>query len=422
VDVQPLTGKALEVLRHPSSSIEAYEGAVRSSKTITALIDWLRFIRTGPAGPLAMVGRTERTVINNMILPLQEMLGPDRVRINYGSGTVSVLGREIHLFGANNEQSRTKIQGLTLAGAMVDEAGVIVESFFNMLYSRLSVPGAKLWLTANPEGPRHWLKVKWLDRAKLWITKDGQIVTNDDSDALDLHRYTFVLDDNPSLDPVYVERIKRSYTGMWHRRYVDAEWVQADGAIWETWDERRFVVPSGEIPAPERVISMGVDFGTRNATAGLLLGIAQGRLWVLDEWHPAHGLAPAQYSADLQRWLANRPHPEWIYVDPAAKDFREQLFYDGLMNVTAATNDVTPGIRTVSSLFAEDRLRVSDACTELIREIPGYIWDPKAAERGVDAPVKVDDHFADALRYAVHSSSFSWRVLIPSVPSLDVDG
>ena len=56
---------------------------------------------------------------------------------------------------------------------------------------------------------------------------------------------------------------------------------------------------------------------------------------------------------------------------------------------------------------------MSDTCTELIREIPGYIWDPKAAERGVDAPVKVDDHFCDALRYAVHSSSFIWRISIP---------
>lgn len=142
MDVQPLTGKARLALQHPSPSIEAYEGSVRSSKTITTLIDWLRFIRTGPPGNLAMCGRTERTVINNMVLPLQEMLGTERVRVNYGQGTVNILGRDIMLFGANNEQSRTKIQGLTLAGALVDEASTVPESFFNMLYSRLSVPGA----------------------------------------------------------------------------------------------------------------------------------------------------------------------------------------------------------------------------------------------------------------------------------------
>lgn len=418
MDVQPLTGKALLVLQHPSPSIEAYEGAVRSSKTITALIDWLRFIRTGPAGPLAMVGRTERTVINNMILPLQEMLGPDRVRINYGSGTASVLGREIHLFGANNEQSRTKIQGLTLAGAMVDEAGVIVESFFNMLYSRLSVPGAKLWLTANPEGPRHWLKTKWLDRAKLWITKDGQIVTNDAPDALDLHRYTFVLDDNPSLDPVYVERIKRSYTGMWHRRYVDAEWVQADGAIYDMWDESTMVVDANNLPEMVRFPALGLDYGTQHATRGCLLGVAREPepcLYIVDEWAPKI-MTDAGYSADLRAWLSSRPHPEWIYCDPAAASFKLQLFQDGLSNVTDASNRVLDGIRTVASMLATGRLKISDRCTELIREIPGYVWDSKAAERGIDAPVKLNDDACDSARYSVFSSRFAWSPYFPSIP------
>ena len=121
MDIQPLGPKARLVLAHPSPSIEAYEGAVRSSKTITSLLDWVRFVRTGPAGALAMCGKTERTVINNLILPLQEMLGPSRVRINYGTGVVTICGREVHVYGANNEQARTKIQGATLAGAYADE-------------------------------------------------------------------------------------------------------------------------------------------------------------------------------------------------------------------------------------------------------------------------------------------------------------
>jgi hypothetical protein len=37
----------------------------------------------------------------------------------------------------------------------------------------------------------------------------------------------------------------------------------------------------------------------------------------------------------------------------------------------------------------------------LIREIEGYVWDSKEAEKGYDEPLKKDDHAVDALRYAV---------------------
>lgn len=426
MNVQPLTGKALEALAHPSPSIEAYEGSVRSSKTVTTLIDWLRFIRTGPAGNLAMCGRTERTVINNMVLPLQEMLGAERVRVNYGQGTVNILGRDIMLFGANNEQSRTKIQGLTLAGALVDEASTVPESFFNMLYSRLSVPGAKLWLTANPEGPAHWLKIKWLDRACLWITRTGRIITRTGPDVLDLHRYTFTLDDNPSLDPAYVERLKRSYTGMWRRRYIDAEWVAADGAVFDMWNPDTMVVPWDQLPRMERLVCVGMDYGTQNPTSAEILGIGEdGILYFVDEWRldstnrGAQTWTDAQQSQKFLPWLKNEEHapgidmvPQWIILDPAAASFKVQLRQDGAWGLMDAENDVLYGIRLMATLLASGVLKVSSKCRGLIDEIPGYSWDPKATAMGEDKPLKVADHSTDAARYAVTTTERAWRTQV----------
>ena len=414
MDVQPLQGKALQSLQYPSPSIEAYEGSVRSSKTVTALLAWLRFIRTGPSGALAMVGRTERTVINNMVLPLQEMLGRKRVQIKYGTGTVVILGREIHLFGANNEQARTKIQGLTLAGAMVDEAGVVVESFVQMLYSRLSVPGAKLWLTANPEGPRHWLKTQWLDRAKLWINKHGEVIINDDTNTLDLHRYTFVLDDNPSLDPAYVERIKRSYTGMWRLRYIEAAWVVAEGSVYSMFEQEKHVVPYAELPRLTRIFTVGMDVGTTNPSSAIALGLGEdGKLYAVDEYRTEGGLTDSQLSSEFRAWLATLPMaPEWIAIDPAAASFKVQVANDGINNYMNAENDVLYGIRTVASLLQEGHLLISDRCTGLIKEIPGYAWSPKATEKGLDAPIKANDHSCDSLRYSVATSETLWRPYI----------
>lgn len=418
VDARPLTGKALTAVQLEPARVLAFEGSVRSGKTFASLLDWVRFTRTAPPGRLLMTGRTERTIINNLILPLQEMLGARRVRINRGEGKVWVLGREIMLIGANNEQARTKIQGLTLVGAYVDEASTLPESFFNMLYSRLSVAGARMWLTSNPEGPGHWLLVKWLQRARLWIDRDGRRHVNDAPGALNLVRVTFRLDDNPNLDPGYVADLKKSYTGLWYRRYIGAEWVAADGAVYDCWEPDRHVVAHADLPKITRCLGVGVDWGTTNPSAGILLGLGEDRrLYAVDEWWlakpaDAAGYTPGQQSESLRGWLDRlERRPEWVIVDPAAAAFRAQLFHDGL-STAAADNRVIDGIMTVSTLLARGQLAISDRCANLIRELPSYSWDDKATAKGEDAPVKINDHAADGLRYAVKSTESLWRGLI----------
>ncbi|RJO69780.1 PBSX family phage terminase large subunit [Nocardia panacis] len=417
--IRPLVGKQLLAVQNSTARLNVYEGSVRSSKTICSLIDWIRYCRKGPPGTLLMTGRTERTIINNLILPIQEMLGPGRVSINRGNGTVNICGRIVILVGANNEAARTKIQGLTLAGAYVDEAPTLPESYWNMLFSRLSVPGAQMFATGNPESPRHWFKTQWLDRAKFWIRDDGSIIdrrgdfarlqAGDPDRPLDLHRFTFILDDNPNLDPDFVASLKSSYTGVWYLRFVLGKWVVADGAIYESFDEAEHKVPHGNLPQMSRVLALGIDYGTTNPTAGILLGIgADGRLYAIDEWSPPRG-TDAELSAALAEWLRDTKHePEWVFVDPAAASFKLQLYRDDTARVADATNEVLDGIRTVAALFSTRQLLISDRCERLLNEIHGYVWDSKQSEKGIDKPVKLDDHFCDALRYAVVSSQFRW--------------
>lgn len=415
--MRPLEGKSLLALANPSTSIQAYEGSVRSGKTITSLLDWTRFIRKGPDGPLAMCGRTERTVINNLILPLQQMLGKDRVKVNYGSGVAIICGREVNIYGANNAQAQTKIQGATLVGAYADEAATLPESFFSMLYSRLSVEGAKMWLTSNPAGPAHWLKTDWLDHAELWIDGQGRFHRRTGEGTKELHRYTFILDDNKSLPPAYVERTKKSYSGLFYRRYVNAEWVAADGAVFDSWDPDKHVVDT--LPAMRATLGVGVDYGTTNATSAVLLGLGvDGILYALDEWRydsraATVRLTDGQLSAALKDWMGQQAgkgyKPEWVIVDPAAASFKVQLDQDRVQNVINGENDVLYGIRTLSSLLNAGKLRISENCTGLISEMPGYSWDTKATEKGEDKPLKVADHSIDAFRYVVATTETNWR-------------
>ena len=127
-------------------------------------------------------------------------------------------------------------------------------------------------------------------------------------------------------------------------------------------------------------------------------------------------LTDAEQSRALRAWLPSRPveswrRPERIYLDPSAASLRTQMVDDGVQALAPAWNQVVPGIRQVGSLLAMDRLKISALCTNLRREIPGYVWDAKSK---TDAPLKRDDHFSDALRYAVHSSSPAWRQHLPT--------
>lgn len=406
---KPLVGKQLLSTQMATSRMNVWEGSVRSGKTIASIIAWIDYVRRGPRGDLLMVGKTERTLKRNILGPIVEMLGK-RARLVEGAGEMWIGTQRIYLVGANDVRAEQKIRGMTLAGAYVDEATLIPESMWRMLGTRLSVRRAQLFATTNPDNPRHWLKLI-LDQASTWLRPDGTVVRG--GGELDLTRFSFTLADNPHLDPEYLKALKAEYQGLWRRRFILGEWVIAEGAIYDMWDESRHVVPAAAVPRMDRMVAVGIDYGTRNPFAAELVGIAAGKLWALDQWRwdsaaQKRQLTSQQYAEAVKGWVANRGI-EWIYVDPSAADFRQTLYSAGVPGVMAANNDVVPGIRTVASMLGADKLMISDACTGLISEFAGYAWDEKAALLGQDKPIKVNDHDLDALRYAVHSSAWIWK-------------
>ena len=129
-------------------------------------------------------------------------------------------------------------------------------------------------------------------------------------------------------------------------------------------------------------------------------------------------LTDAELARDLVAWLADRHlppststllRPRFTIVDPSAASFRVELTKTHGISTTEADNDVLYGIRTVASLFASDKLLVSDRCQGFITEAPGYAWDPKATLKGEDKPLKVADHSLDAGRYAITTTENIWR-------------
>ncbi|GGR80877.1 phage terminase large subunit [Streptomyces aureoverticillatus] len=410
LDRLPLSRKQLLSIGQATRRINVWHGSVRSGKTIASLLAFVVAVATaGPSGLIIVCGRSLQTIERNCLEPLQDaaLFGPLARHVVHtrGATTATVLGRTVHLIGAADARAEGRLRGLTAQLAYVDEGTLLPEGFFTQLLARLSVPGARLFLTTNPDSPRHWLKTGYLDRAA----------------ELNLASWHFKLADNPSLSPEYVADLAAEYVGLWRRRMIDGAWVVAEGAIYDMWDEGRHVV--AELPRMRRYW-VGCDYGTTNPFSAILLGEGvDDRLYVAAEWRhdsrTAHrSMTDAQYSAAVRAWLAGLDiTPEWTFVDPSAASFSTQLWQDGHPGLARASNEVADGIRSVSSLLAADRLLVHESCEGLLGELPGYSWDPKATERGEDAPLKVDDHSADALRYVVHSTSHEWRHLLTAPAS-----
>lgn len=390
-----------------------WDGAIRSGKTIISLIAFLHWLPTAPRGPIAIIGKTRTTIVRN-ILDVIAMIAPKAIGgYSMSSDHVTIMGRRVWIIGANDAQAESKIRGLTLAGAYVDEITLLPEAMFVQLLGRLSVAGARLFGTTNPDSPAHWLKTKYIDRIQA-----GELL------GWGFHHFT--MDDNPGLTPEYVAAKKREFTGLWYRRFIQGEWVSAEGAVYDSWDPTRMVIPWEQLPRIERIFALAADYGTQHATSGINLGLGEdGVLYALDEWrldatNRGHSTwTDAQQSQALLQWIRTKEHapgvdlqPERIIVDPAAASFRVQLDRDGAWNLTPAENDVLYGIRLVSNGLNAGWLRITDHCQGLINEIPGYSWDPKAALAGEDKPIKVNDDSCDALRYVVTTTERQWRTTV----------
>ncbi|QXJ40763.1 terminase [Curtobacterium phage Parvaparticeps] len=419
---ESLSPKQLWSIATSNSRLNLWDGSIRSGKTIASLIRWAMFVATAPrGGELVVVGRTRESIARNVFGPLTdpEIMGSLARVIKYtpGAPTATMFGRVVHVIGFSDVRAENVIRGMTLSGAYVDEITLAQESFFTQLIGRMSVVGAMLFGTTNPDGPRHWFKVKFLDRVQ----------------ELGYAHFHFRLEDNTILcrnNPEYIAQVKKEYTGLWYLRFIEGQWVQADGAVYDVWDERLHVVQPGDIPTIQQVLCVALDFGDLHPTRAYAIGVGQfevegkktePRLYTLAEYAPsgkvgARRMTVAEYSKGFRQFhdrVAEKwGKPKMVAVDPAAGSFKTQLFYDGL-TAWNAHNAVLPGIRTISALLAVQRLQVSAVCTELVKMVPAYMWDAKAQKDGRTEVLKENDDEVDAWRYAVYTCRRYWRTLIP---------
>lgn len=376
--------------------INIAEGAVSSGKSHVFMYRFLDEIRRGPMGngetglDYMIGGKSESSVIRNVLRPLDRELG-GIIRFNHSQRYFDLWGNRIYVVGANDERAEGKIRGWTLASALIDEATLSPQSFFKMTLSRLRVEGAKLFATTNPDSKFHWLKTDFLDKFA--------------DDKEELASFKFKLDDNPYLTDAYKESIKKEYSGLWYRRFIEGEWVQAEGAIYDFFDQDLHTVENA--PTYAKYFLVGIDYGTTNPFAAVLLGFNDDHhpaLWVEKEFYwdakvMGYQKTDAEYARDIMREFAGYPI-KLFYLDPSAQSFEVELRRNKLP-VKQAKNEVLDGIRCVSTLLSQGDLVIRRSCINLLKEIESYVWDDKSIRLGEDKPIKQRDHALDALRYVL---------------------
>ncbi|MCX81753.1 PBSX family phage terminase large subunit [Listeria monocytogenes] len=398
---KPFSQKQLKVLKwwrpdSPHCKLDGIicDGAVRAGKTSAMSLSYVMWAMDEFDGKnFGLSGKTIGSLRRNVIKPLKQMLKARGYRVKDHRTdnmlTISFRGsvNDFYLFGGKDESSQDLIQGITLAGMFFDEVALMTKSFVKQAIARLSVDGAKQWFNCNPDSPYHWFKKEFLDQLE-------------EKRILHLH---FTMDDNLSLSERVKERFKRTFQGIFYQRYILGLWVLAEGVIYDMFDKDKHVVKTEDRSYTRYYISC--DYGTQNPFALGLWGLNDGVWYKVKEFHYSgreKGIqrTDEQYITNLNEFadgLTNK-----IIIDPSATSFITAARQNG-WKVIKAKNDVVEGLRNVATCLGEGLIKYNDCCIKTFEEFSSYVWDEKATLKGLDAPLKTNDHHMDSDRYFVNT-------------------
>lgn len=397
-------------LRSSENDFIIADGAIRSGKTIACIIGFLTWSQEMFSGEsFILAGKTMGALKKNVIRPMLQILeawGWPYAYIRSGTDArVEIGSNAYYLYGANTEAAQDALQGLTAAGAYLDEAALFPQSFIDQAIGRCSVTGAKIWMNCNPEGPHHYIREEFLLKLK-------------EKRVYHLH---FMMTDNLSLSPRVIERYKRAWLhgSVFYKRFILGLWVAADGLIYQQFADhvQDYLVGLDWLKDNQIMYAViGVDFGgTKSAHSFTLTGFTRGfkQVVVLDEYYRKKRINPKQLQDDFIDFVRRARTKYKVYE--AYCDSAEQTLIAGLESAciqehvaidikNAIKGPINDRIAFYNSLIAQGRWKIMKHCKHIIEAFEQAVYDDKKPNQDVrldDGLMNVDS--LDSTEYSTES-------------------
>lgn len=388
------------------------DGSIRSGKTIACIIGFLTWSQTMFSGQsFILAGKTMGALKKNVVRPMLQMLeawGWPYEYIRSGTDARLEIGTNTYyLYGANTEASQDALQGLTAAGAYLDEAALFPKSFVDQAVGRCSVDGWKFWMNCNPEGPHHFICEEYLKPEEMKKKK--------------VYHLHFTMDDNLSISPKRKEEYKNAWPhgSVFYKRFILGKWVAAEGLIYEQFanNVKDYLIDHSWLKENEIIYAViGVDFGgTKSAHSFTLTGFTRGfkQVVVLDEYYRKKRINPKQLQDDFIDFV-RRARMRYRVIE-AYCDSAEQTLISGLEAAcieagvaieikNAIKGPINDRIAFYNSLIAQNRWKIMKHCTHIIEAFEQAVYDDTKKNQDVrldDGLMNVDS--LDSTEYSTES-------------------
>jgi len=386
--------KALALLKSGAKHILLFGGS-RSGKT-TVLVMAIIYRALRFAGSRHLICRyrakdARSSVLLETLLPwLDKTIGGSAyTHLKHESMIRLYNGSEIWIGGLGDKEQADKILGHEYCTIYFNEISQLSYVTVTTAYSRLAqrVEGCRnlFFYDCNPGSPLHWAY-------KIFVLKRA-FTTGELLEKAEL--YTSMIlnpDDNrENLPEDYISDILDVLPEKQKARFRDGLWVKAEGVIYEKFEES-MIVKAADLPEQFDRYAAGQDFGL-NITF-VKIGWVGDVIYVLCDYG-AFNMTTQSFNEELNArgWLDYKNDMGCpVYCDPAGGE-RIQEITGGVK----ANNSVDSGIDYINAKIERGQFFVCEKCTGVLSEI----WDYCRDEGG--QIVKVNDHFLDALRYAVFS-------------------
>ena len=399
-------------LRSAEADFVIADGAIRSGKTIACIIGFLTWSQEMFSGEsFILAGKTVGAFKKNVIRPMLQIMeawGWPYEYIRSGTDARIEIGQNTYyLYGANTEAAQDALQGLTAAGAYLDEAALFPQSFIDQAIGRCSVSGSKVWMNYNPEGPHHYIREEFLLPEKQKEKK--------------VYHLHFMMKDNLSLSPSVIRRYERAWPhgSVFYKRFILGLWVAADGLIYQEFADhvKDYLITEKWLKDNQIIYAViGVDFGgTKSAHSFTLTGFTRGykQVIVLDEYYKKDRINPQQLQEAFVDFVRRAQLKYKVYE--AYCDSAEQTLISGLEMAciqahvsidirNAIKGPINDRIAFYNSLIAQHRWKVMKHCTHIIEAFEQAVYDEKKKNMDVrldDGLMNVDS--LDSTEYSTES-------------------